>query len=261
MISAADERILTLVGRLHFITVEQVIRRYYSPSSRTTVQSRMKALVELSYLDTVPLRRAGRAGSAPFVYTLSRMGRDMVQGLGHDVGTRYRRAETGQMTGLYMEHTLSVNDVLLAAELIDEQEDDITLLEYLHERDMRRRTRGTIPDAWIDIGAYGYRYPLLLEMDRGTTPGPRLRDKVSSLVSFYRGRYPKLFGVGEATVIFTAPDQKRRQAILQWILDAEPDYSGLFRVTSESPHNALRFFTEPVWYTPGKNQPVLLFDE
>lgn len=157
-------------------------------------------------------------------------------------------------------HTLEVNDVLITAELLGDSEQDITLLQAVHERDMRVRTQGTIPDAFLDFAHSGMRFPVLLEVDRGTTQQRQTREKVGRLVQFVQGEYRTLFGVSAATVAYVAPDSRREQLIASWIEAEVPEYSDLFRLTFMKKTD-LGLFTRPVWRTPDNTERTILFTE
>ena len=117
-LSAPDERILLALGRMHYLTNEQLRRLYYG-QSLSYVQERTRNLSQLGYLLRIELKSARRGGSSPIVYALDKNGRSFVQEAGYDLAPRFRKSEILAASPLHLEHTLAVNDVLIAFEQLD----------------------------------------------------------------------------------------------------------------------------------------------
>lgn len=262
MITTSDERVLLLIYRLHYVTALQVQRRFYAPGSLTTVQTRLKRMAEAQLLTRIPLRREGFSGSAPIVYALARRGRLYLQSAGIEIPARHRPSEDVNRSGQFLAHTLAVNDVLIASELLSDQHSQIQLRDYKHEREMRRVLRAAIPDAWIDFAAFGYRVPIILELDRNTIEQARMLRKLNALMTDLLAVYPKLFRVEAVTIAFVTPTERRRDNLLQWIAAAAPGDCDAFRVTCADPvaSTAEEFFLSPVWHMPGGESPVPLLE-
>src|SRR5579885_2498971 len=73
--SEVDERILIAINDYYCLIVDQILCLFYSPRSRTAVQTRMKQLTDAGYTQALFLNRGSRAGSSPIVYRLNRRGR------------------------------------------------------------------------------------------------------------------------------------------------------------------------------------------
>src|SRR5205085_10627013 len=92
-----------------------------------------KSLVESNYLVAQNLPRVSSYGRNPLIYSLSTQGIKHIESLGLTVQTKLTPAEQ-ERSFLFLEHTLRLNDVLIAACLLERQIDGITLAELRHER-------------------------------------------------------------------------------------------------------------------------------
>lgn len=261
MITDTHLRILQLVNRLHYTTAEQVQRRYYSRGSKSTVQSHLKDMVELEYLHRIEIRSWPRGGgSYPYFYTTGRRGRAVLRDLGDEVREHEKPGRADQLSGLFLSHTIKVNDILVSAELLEESSEEITINDYMHERVLRRRFRGAIPDLYVDIAAGGYRYPLLFELDTGTIDGTRMRDKVGNLVRFYQGPFRRHFGLDAATIAVVCPDHSRARSVSEWIAREAGKYAHIFLVSSTTPTNHLLLFGHESWLSPATGERLPLIE-
>src|SRR4051794_21615040 len=89
----ADVRILTAINDHYCLTVEQLLRLFYKPTSRTAVQTRMKRLTDVGYTQVLFLNRGAAAGSSPRVYRLNRSGRQFLYDREIPVPPRFRPGE------------------------------------------------------------------------------------------------------------------------------------------------------------------------
>jgi len=180
IVGPADAPILAALGRYFYLTATQLTRLLYAPTSHTYAQARLKRLTDANYLQRIFLPRPTRTGSAPFVYTLARKGINALIEWGRPVDRRYRRAEVRETSYLYLAHTLALNDVLIALELLCRRDPRVRVIALRHERELKRApvqvrlpdgtTAGVIPDAWVDLRLAGqYQECYAVELDRGTT--------------------------------------------------------------------------------------------
>ena len=172
-LTAPDERILLAIGRMHYLTNEQLRRLYYG-QSLSYVQERTRKLAQLGYLLRLELKSARRGGSSPIVYSLDRIGRSFVEEAGYSLPSRFRKSEILAASPMHLEHTLAVNDVLIAFEQL---QGSVSLLEYWHERDIKRMSLPVYPDAWIAVRDGDLKTAYLLEVDRGTEKQVAFRDR------------------------------------------------------------------------------------
>lgn len=264
--------ILTAVERHHYLTARQVTRLLYAPGSLSWSQRRLHRLTQHGYLTRLCLPRPTRTGSAPLVYTLAGHGRTLLARQGFDVARRLRLAETRRHGYLFLAHTLAVNDVLIAAALLARTQPGLTLADFVHERDLKRHAtrvslpdgsrRAVVPDAWLDLHwamASGmHRFPIMLELDRGTTAQVPWRRKVAALVTWAQTVYPMQFQTRALTIAVVAtPGPRRRDELLRWteaelVATGQPAAAALFRVTGLAADQVApaEFFLAPTWSTP-----------
>ncbi len=136
-LSAVDEKLLLAVHRFHYLTLGQLVR-FLGYSERSKGSSNwlggfLKTLVAGNYLVAQNLPRVSSYGRNPLIYSLSTKGFNHIQALGLAIQTKLTPAEQ-ERSFLFLEHTLRLNDVLIAACLVEKQTEGITLAELRHER-------------------------------------------------------------------------------------------------------------------------------
>lgn len=294
----ADLAVLKLFGRYFYLTAQQVTRLLYAPSSHTYSQARLKRLADSGALQRLFLPRPSRTGSAPLVYTLARGGLNGLRDGGQELDRRYRPAEVRELAYTHLIHTLELNDVLIALELLARDEPGMDVAELRHERQLKLEAvpvelpdgaeAGVIPDAWFDLRILGrYQECYCLELDRGTTGQKAWRRKVAALLAYAGGPYQEQFGTESITIAVVAtpgslpPDIRarmshtdlaahsdaRRDELVRWT-EAElaaqerEGLSGLFRF-SGAPTATLppaAFFLSSQWRVPFQAAPVPLLE-
>lgn len=274
----ADELLLLAINRYFYLTASQVTRLLYAPTSHTYAQARLKRLADAGCLQRHFLPRPTRTGSAPLVYSLARRGFNALTQWGYLVGRRYRPSEMRQLAYLHLAHTLALNDVMIALELLCRSRPDVRIAEVRHERDLKLEPvmvslpdgtqRGVIPDGWVDLRIAGrYQECYAFELDRGTTAARPWRRKVAALVSYADGPYQQAFGTRSLTVAVIATPGEGRAAQLQRWTEAElrsmgrEDAAGLFRFCGAPLPGRCPapFFQSAAWRTPlsGDPQPLI----
>lgn len=273
LLGRPEDLILRAVNRYPYLTAVQVTRLCgYSARSLTYVQTKLKALSVPGYLLA---RRAGNervAGSAPLLYALHRKGRAYLAQLGIAVQAPIKPTELTTLKTMHLAHTKELNDVLIAAELLTRTVPQITLAQLIHERALKRQpfrvalpdgtTQPVIPDAWLDlqVGTHTQRrrFPLAVELDRGTTEERTWRRKVAGLLRWARGPYQERFQTRSLTVAVVATvgtrrhDELRRWTEKELTAQQAAGEGDLFRFTSCQPEriNPAELFLQPVWRTP-----------
>lgn len=275
----ADELLLLAINRYFYLTASQVTRLLYAPTSHTYAQARLKRLADTGCLQRYFLPRPTRTGSAPLVYSLARRGLNALREWGYPVGRRLRPAEVRQLTYLHLAHTLALNDVLIALELLCRSAGALRIAEVRHERDLKLEPvvvtlpdgtrRGVIPDGWVDLRIAGrYQECYAFELDRGTTAAKPWRRKVAALVAYADGPYQQAFGTRSLTVAVIATPGEGRAAQLRRWTEAElrsmgrEDAAGLFRFcgTPLPGHDPAQFFGSAAWQAPLSDDPQPLLN-
>jgi hypothetical protein len=133
------------LGEYTYLTAEQLTKLRYKKGSLTYVKDNLKSLKESGDV----LSFGGRGTNLPVIYTLSGNGRRYVFQQGRTRTKRFRLAETQAKTdnGFFVRHTLAVNDVLIAAQLLTHSLPAIELIRVYHERELRRKIVVALPAA------------------------------------------------------------------------------------------------------------------
>lgn len=279
LLGLADYKILEALLRYHYLSSRQVCRLLYKPGSLTYVQTKLKYLSERGLLQRLFLPRVTQFGSAPSVYRLARKGLNYLKDEGFDVELRYHPSEEREHSYLFLSHTLAVNDVLMALELLCRQFPQIVLNEVLHERVLKRQPvyvedgeRGRIaiiPDSWLDLRlSNSEQMCFTLELDQGTVEQKKWRRKVRGLLAYSKGPYQKTFKTTSLTIAVVAtPGEKRLSDLLRWTESeletlGEKKEADLFRLSSFEPAltAAEEVFLSPRWYRPFDRQALPLLD-
>src|SRR5689334_13567077 len=110
------------VGLYHLYkaTPEQLCRLHYSPGSIKAVKARLKTLVEQGYVQSsaFSVEHEGPQRlffSARYFYTLAPAGVKYLAGLGFDVDESWKPHNNTDRHGLFVPHTVGVNDLIIAA--------------------------------------------------------------------------------------------------------------------------------------------------
>lgn len=280
-VTPAQDAILRALNRYHFLTAQQLCRLRYSEGSLTYVQSLFKTLTDLGYCQRLWLPRTDQHGSSPSVYCLAIKGLNFLRSEGLDVPSRSRRSEQVRRSLYFLDHTLALNDFLIAAELLCCQLPDFELAGMLHERDLKQHPfdvqvdgahHSVIPDAWLDLRVQKRfslaRVCLSVELDMGSESQSKWRRKVRSLLAFACGPYQTVFDTRCITfAVVTTAGEKRLADLLKWTeaelqLAGEAQNASLFLFAACRPAKVPPddLFFRPCWYQPLSTNALALFD-
>jgi hypothetical protein len=259
-LTIAHENILRSIYVFYYLTAKQICRLHYSPGSFTRVEKLLKELRDSEYLqwDILPIKR--RFGSSPAYYRLARRGVSYLRKLGFDVSILPYPSEKKEMKSLFIPHTLSVNDFLIAATLLSQVAPYIQLIQMKHELLLKRTLKGAvIPDGWLDFRiSEKEQVCFWLEMDRDTEDVQIIKQKIYSMVKFVQNTYQEVFQTPSLTIVFaTTGGSGRVHNLIKWTeqeLTAlhETKEADLFRfaaITQGELDPAWLFF-KPVWTRP-----------
>ncbi len=229
------------------MTVVQVVKALgYSKNSLPTVRTRLAHLEQQGYIAAIYLPTT-RKGNFPKVFYLASPGLDYLRAQGRDVPKRYHSTEQKEKQYLFLKHTLAVNDVLIAAKLVETQVPQVTLSEFRHERELKRdpekftitlykETESNmeeatvwkqedfyfVPDGFLDFRieqeTKTLRAAMLLELDRDTTERRRFQEKIRGILTYIKSeRHVKRYKARKITVAFvTTGRQKRVEKMREW---------------------------------------------
>lgn len=287
-ISKADEAILRVINRFHYMTAAQISRLLYpncNDNNRYS-QRRLRVLNENGYLLRLRELPTPRYGSAPHIFTLSQKGRKYITSLGISVPYYFRPSEEKEkaFNNPFIEHTLQTIDILIAAHSLCRQY-KVTCPDMLSERELKHqvvrvkipgsfngqseKSVAVIPDAWFQLKVKGSpTVSIALELDRGTEEQKRWKAKVTALAYWAMGPYREAFNTDNLTIAVVAPSAFRRDKLRYWTA-TELEKRNLeqllqvFIFTDVSPveKNPYEFFFNPVWFLSKAMEPVSLLDQ
>ena len=272
-----DEEVPVGLYHVRFATAEQLTRLHYSPKSIKWVHKHLKALVDHGYVmaDIKPTK--GPRG--PNFYLLTDRGLRYLASAGIDV--REARVSSGTIENyLLIEHTLELNDLLIAAALLKRYDTRVQLQSFVHEHELKRRpykaswqnrdgrtqTYTIIPSGLLTFklrlsdGRVMQR-PVLLEHDCGSEEQRHFRRRIRAYISLLKRRRP-------LPIAFTTfKGVKRLGQMREWAwqelnaTNEPPALGSLFRFAAfEKPLEPVRVWAEPYWYTAyDDTQPHTLF--
>lgn len=259
-IKPAHEAILKSLYSYYYLTAKQVCRLHYSPGSFTRVEKLLKELRDNGYIqwNFLPVKR--RFGSSPAYYMLAKRGVSYLRRLGLDMSVLPYPSEKKQQKSLFLPHTMTVNEFLIAASLLSRVAPDVCLFDMRHELLLKRMIKGSvIPDGWLDFRRGTEQTCFLLEVDRGTEDVKVFREKIRALVRFAKTHYQEVFHTPSITIVFaTTAGSGRLQNILTWTRQTlteigETQEADLFRfgLIPEGELDPAWLFFEPFWTVPG----------
>src|SRR3954463_1743741 len=206
--------VLTALKDYHFLTVEQIMLLTGRPSLRSS-QRRLKELAEQGFVLKHDRRSSNVLQPLRAAWSLTRKSKAYLEGAGMVVlPARHPRP-------YILDHTLGINEVLFKAQLLEQMTPDIELLEWHHDRNLRRwrPILSVIPDGFLHFAVTHpdgrYSYPILLEIDMGTVDRRRWQQKVKRYVQFFTGEFQTVFHTDAATVAVVVSDTEKRVAELK----------------------------------------------
>lgn len=268
-----DIMIIRLVWDCRYLTRLQIQRLLFpsqekgkAHSRKNIVTKRLMLLYHNGYLDRLHPPVASNRGSSPIVYCLDRKGaRLLAAELGVDMpalGWQKRQRERGL---LFLEHTLAVNDFRIAVTLAARQ-DGYEIIRWFDERLLRKaevreglreialevgKGGSILPDAYFTLNVDGKKASFFLEVDRGKTPGRRIRRKVRIYREYYTsGLYEHDFHSKSLRVLTVTTSDRRLDNMRKW---AETESGGrLFWFTTERSVRPETVFSQPIWKVAGE---------
>ena len=295
VITSYELPILRAILFNHYMTAEQVTRLLYSPGSLTTVQAHLKRLRDAKGLLQVRLHRRTHPQPWTHVHTLTQRGLRALETLGVDLPERFSPLYHKDMDPRFLDHTLAVTDIVIAATRFAQTGAGVELRGALHEHHLREKsvrvevTEGAerrlvtvpvIPDLWLDLAVRRdnaerlaptgapYRECYVWEIDRDTEESKRWKRKVRALCAWARAPYQTGFGDAplSAIAVLATTGERRGRALLAWTeavireLPAPEQAlpARLFRVSWGEPGRCApaELFTAHRWYRPFESAPV-----
>jgi hypothetical protein len=136
--------ILVALSLFDYLTAAQITRLLYAPSSHAHVRKLLNTLVASGFV--LPL--TDRTMTMPRVYTLTETGCAYISALGMPERKRVRLTEERDKARnlFFLEHTIAVSDVLIAAKLLSHTVPGIQLTRIITERSLKRKIYVELPE-------------------------------------------------------------------------------------------------------------------
>jgi Replication-relaxation len=248
----------------------------YSKNSKERVQKLVKQLTDNEYLlaDCVPTKKA----KSPYYYFLARRGRQYCEALGLDIHAYFRPSSEKVLSSPFLNHTLSLNDVVISAVRLTHHTPEYALSSFMHERvlkqspykgtvllpDGTQQTFTVIPDAVFDFRQQRdkgkeRKSVVLYEHDMGTTEQKHFRRKIRAYLGFLKsGVYKDLLGVKHLVIAFGTPmGDNRKTQMCDWTRKelastSEPKWLAnvFFFAALPAQLHPLEVWRKPLWYLP-----------
>lgn len=281
IISEVLDMYLRAFAEFHFLTAVQLTRRFYKPGTLTTVQTRLKALVDAGYLHSFMLPTI--KSKSPYIYVLAAKGARYLRDIDElAVEVVYKPGELEELSYSFLHHLGELNDFLLCARGLEQAAPDWRVAKMWHDVTLRKKPlvvpgsffggnskpRSVCPDAFLDIrqsieGQRQRQYCIWVEVDRGTEALEAFKDKIVRIAgSVQSGVVHEYFGIKQVSAVAfaTTAGNKRVREMQKWTLEvleekhAPPAIVDLFVFASfSSTQTANEVFFEPVWITPQKD--------
>jgi hypothetical protein len=278
-----------------YMTAQDVCFLLFSPSSLTYVR---EMLTEMSgggdglnnqYLYRFALPGVS-VGNPRRVYTLGNRGREfMVDVAGLAADWYFRPHKVKHLSFSKVVHNLFLTRFLVAANRWAARDPEFELLQVRtcyeleakgdqaqKEAAAKSARTGVIPDAWLLFvrRSDSARFPLLLEIDRGTAYRQNFMQHVKARLEYIKtgGEYTRVFGEKAVRIAYATTGETkeyretRRRSMCSWTMEMlkeqkKENWGQVFWFHSLSLEEIYkeRIFEEAVWYRPDMEKPVGLF--
>jgi protein involved in plasmid replication-relaxation len=232
------EKILVALSEFTYLTAAQITKLLYAPSSHSYVQKQLKYLVAGKYV--MPL--AHRFVTQPRVYTVTGKGYSALKALGvpHQIRIRPREEKAKAHNFLFLQHTIAVTDVLIAARLLSQTVPDIALTRMYTERELKRTIYVEIPEkiciepdasCEFEITVMSDGKPRTgvdffhIEVYRNLPPVEwRFKQKIKGYVTYaLTGQHEELFQTPALSIAVIAATDTQQATLRGWIEEALRD--------------------------------------
>jgi hypothetical protein len=266
------EKILCALGEFDYLTAAQVTRLCYAKGSLTYVKATLKSLVDAG----LAVSLGGRGTRLPRVYTPTGTGYNVAsvaQGLSQT--KRVRRTEEATKAGnvYFLQHTIAVTDILIAAKLLSQTVPGITLKRMYLERELKRKIylelpvvigngkteRRTIclePDAAVDFVIKGKWQDFFhIEMYRTHLREYRFKQKIHAFAMYAASAiHQELFATPALAIAIFCASSQLATILKRWTEEVlqegqQSELAERFFFTSVDPASASpeELYLSPVW--------------
>jgi hypothetical protein len=265
-----SEKSLAFLAIFGYLTAEQLRKvAGYQPKSLRVVRQKLNSLVAAGFVITLP----GRFVTQPRVYTLTATGYTYASALGIEQARRVRPSEERDKARnrLFIEHTLAVSEVLIAAWRLSETVPGIVLTRIITERELKRKIYVAIPEkiciepdasceftitTTVDTKQLRWQDFFHIEVYRTLPPADwRFKQKVMGYVtSVDTGQHEALFQTPALSLAVFCHTDSQAATLKQWTEEALTDMHlpeegerFFFRNIAGSSASPEELFLSPLW--------------
>jgi hypothetical protein len=222
ILTPRHEQILQAIYEYRYVTALDITNLLFSKGSREYVRKMMSAMAggkdqqTRHYLYRFPFP-TGSAGNRERIFTLGVLGRDFLANeLGMPVDWYFRPYKPNHFSHSHVLHHLLLTRFVVAVQSYTRNHPQISLLqtrlchelarnqaEIAGENKQKSAKTVIIPDAWMlfALQSNGAHYPVMLEIDRGTTFRSKFQAQLKARLEFVRsGGYKRVYN--QPAVIF-----------------------------------------------------------
>lgn len=214
IITPRMEEILQTVHYYRYMTALDVTYRLFSPNSLAHVREILKALCggadaqDNHYLFRFPLPQFA-IGKTEKVFTLGHKGRDfLTRELGFSADWYFRPQHIKHLSHGLINHNLTLTRFLVAASYWCKNNPGFTLAKTRISYEMEKEPGRVgdvkvIPDGWLLFMKGETRYPVLVEIDRGTEFKERFKRHIKTRIELLKGgEYQRMFGERGGLIVY-----------------------------------------------------------
>jgi hypothetical protein len=271
-------------------TSEQLTRLHYSPGSLKMVKRRLKELADMGYVEAkaYSIEHEGKLRklyfSPRYYYVLGPRAKRYFEDQGYEMPEGWRTHRPEDKRGVFMDHELERNDIVIAAALVRHIDPRIVLERFQHARifahepikvTVNGQSQKLIPDGLLDFRntSTDLHFVSLLEHDKGTEPEAKFKAKIRKYVALMTAEqgeyYERVLHSDYANIAFTTfAGVKRLNDMREWTEEvlretyASHELRNSFRFAAlPQPISPGVAWLEPRWLTPQQGEdpkPLLI---
>jgi hypothetical protein len=264
----SDRAVLRLLYEYRILSQRQFERLL--GRSRGTVQQKLIRLYHHRFVERIfpPIKRG--MGRSPTLYVLDKQGYDALREEGIEDFSGFPKRD---LSSLFLEHTLAINEVRIAINLacqrlgwgvLEWQGENEIKREYEHviarERGRKQRSIPILPDSYfvIEIPGRGKSH-FFLEVDRGTMPQERYKQKIVGYVAYLNLDIARRRFKAQGLRVLTVTDRPRRFPQLVQTASTVQGIGNRFWFAQLSAISGETVLTESIWRVAGVDASSSLF--
>lgn len=264
----------------HRLLSSQHIEAKFFPSNkqnkhtrRSACQRRLQLLFHHGFLARIPQPVILGEGRAPFVYALDSAGADLVAAqLGVDRAEIGWQPKHNEVSSLFLEHSLAINDLRVAITLLARQQ-DWKLLKWIDDTTFKTKAykekvpfwmRGArvtraYPDGYFHLQQGQNNAHFFLEIDRGTMSNTRWQAKVEAYLNFRAaGLSQKHYGTQNFRVLSITTSESRLKNLKRATEDAAGNVFFWFTTADNVSIWCPELLLQPIWHVATLEKPLPL---